>query len=276
MDDKKPNEGTLDGQTEFQHNEAVSLRPAEPTPQIVTPTVATPTAAVPAPPSQLSPIEPTPTQPTPSLPDPAAFPVVDTDPYAPQNFADDDDEAQFSSYDDADADVDDDPDQDSQDPGDAQFAPAPPQISWRALEFIPHPKTINWYVVYAFVSMAIITVAYLISHDFITVIVLLIVAGIFGYVAARPPRELSYGLGASGFYINNRFYPYKEYNAFTVINDGPIASIDFLPLKRFALVLSVCFTPEEESDVIDILTQHLPYRNHKRGVIDILMHRIHF
>jgi len=238
MDDKKPNEGTLDGQNEFQPDEAVVLRPTEPIQPAATAVVM---------PSPIPVLPPVPEA-------PVAASAAPISPYA--THAGDADEPDAGP--------------------DEQYSIEPPEISWQALEFVHHPKTAKWYAIYSLASLVIVAVGYLIARDVVTVVVLVICAGMFGYVAARQPRELSYGLGHNGIYVGRRLYPYKDFNAFGIIDDGVVASIDFMPLKRFAPMLSIYCDPAEESDVMDILTQHLPYRNHQRTALDTLMHRIHF
>jgi hypothetical protein len=150
------------------------------------------------------------------------------------------------------------------------------EITWTASEFIAHPKTEVWYLGLAGVTLAIVVVAYFLTRDIFTVIVLLLCGGIFGYMAGREPRQLQYGISDIGITIGPKFYPYTEFNGFAVIEEGPFSSIDFMPLKRFSPILSIYYDPANEPQMLEILSRHLPYANHKRTMVDDLMHRIRF
>lgn len=159
---------------------------------------------------------------------------------------------------------------------DGNVPPMPPEVTWQAAEFAAHHKSPAWYLAFVGVSLAVLVVTYLLTRDIMTVVIILICAGLFGYMAARQPRMLSYGLSDAGVYVGNRFYPYKDFNAFAVADEGPITGINFTPLKRFAPTLSIYCNPDQESGVVELLSQHLPLSYHQRSAIDGLMHRIRF
>jgi hypothetical protein len=150
------------------------------------------------------------------------------------------------------------------------------EISWTASEFIAHPKSMNWYLALAGITVVLVALAYLLNHDIITILAILIAAGLFGYMASRQPRQLEYSLGATTINIGARAYPYKDFNAFSIVTEGPFSSIDFMPLKRFAPILSIYYDPNQEPAVMEALSRHLPIAHHKRTAIDNFMHRIRF
>jgi hypothetical protein len=126
------------------------------------------------------------------------------------------------------------------------------------------------------VTLAVVLLIFLITRDIFNVVIILIAAGIFGYLASRKPRQLQYALDTKGITIGLHSFPYAEFKGFSIIDEGAFSSINFTPLKRFAPMLSIYYDPIHENQVMDILTQHLPFHEHKRTMVDDLMHRIRF
>jgi hypothetical protein len=156
-------------------------------------------------------------------------------------------------------------------------SPAPADISWTASEFVAHPKTIMWYLALAGVTLVVLVLAWFIgSHDIVTEIVVIICAGLFGYMAGRQPRQMQYGLSSNGVQIGIKTYPYQDFRSFAIVDEGAFSSIDFMPLKRFSPMMSIYYHPEQETDIMERLTLHLPFAAHHRTAIDGLMQRIRF
>jgi hypothetical protein len=110
----------------------------------------------------------------------------------------------------------------------------------------------------------------------ITVVVIFICGGLFGYAASRQPRQLEYALSAEGITVGPKFYPYTDFSSFSILDEASFSSLDFMPLKRFAPILSIAYDPTVETAILAALKQHLPFANHKRTMIEVFMHRIGF
>lgn len=151
----------------------------------------------------------------------------------------------------------------------------PYEISWTAPEFAAHPKQPSWYVVLAIITIIVAILAFIIS-DIVTAIVILACATMFGFMASRTPRDYNYALGTTNITVGSKQYPYSDFRAFSTFEDGNHHSIDLAPLKRFAPTLTISYNRENEDQILDILTQHLPFSPHQRTAIDQLMHRIGF
>ena len=150
------------------------------------------------------------------------------------------------------------------------------ELSWSAPEFEKHPKPASWYAGLAAIAILVSAIAYLINHDIITIVVVLMSAALFGYVASRDPRIMRYSVNSNGVFIGERFYAYAQFSAFTVVEQANSLTIDLVPLKRFSPMLSISYTSEIEPDLLNLVSQHLPYANHKRSLTEDLMHRIRF
>ena len=160
-------------------------------------------------------------------------------------------------------------------------APLPPEpsgdtISWTASEYIAHHKSSGWYLALVGAAILVAAIIYLLTRDAISTAVVLVGAVIFGVYAGRQPRELQYTLDAHGLTIDQKFYPYEGFRSFAVIDEGAFASIAFMPLRRFAPLVSIYFAPDDEDRIIELLSERLPFEEHPNDPIDNFMRRIRF
>ncbi len=149
-------------------------------------------------------------------------------------------------------------------------------VNWSASEFVAHHKGVVWYLLLAVAAIVLAGLAYLLTRDYVSAGGILFFAVIFGIAASRKPRVLEYQLNNKGLVIGEKFYMYSDFKSFTVGDEHPFASITFLPLKRFMPPLSIYFPPEEEKQIFDVLSGHLPMEQHRPELVDRLMKQIRF
>lgn len=156
------------------------------------------------------------------------------------------------------------------------FSDTDGQISWTASEYIAHHKTATWYVTLAIIAVVLAGGAYLLAHDLITSVSIVLIAFVFGLSAARKPRVLEYTLDNRGLKIAQKSYLYSNFRSFAVIDEGAFSSIVFVPLKRFMPMLTIYYAPEDENRIVQIIADHLPMEQRKHDAIDALLHKIRF
>jgi hypothetical protein len=149
-------------------------------------------------------------------------------------------------------------------------------VSWTASEFIANHKGVGWYIVLLASVAAIAILTLLITHDLISTITILVVGALFAMLAGKKPRQLSYKLDSSGITIGGKFYPYGAFKSFAIVDDGAIGCINFLPLKRFMPEISIYYPPEEEKQIIGVLSGSLPHDQRPEHGFDKLMKKIKF
>jgi hypothetical protein len=150
------------------------------------------------------------------------------------------------------------------------------EIYWTASEYIAHEKSAGWYARLGGASLLLALIVLLLTKDKISAIVVLVVAFLFAIVASRQPRELQYGLDPGGVTVGQRYLPYEEFRSFSVVPEGAFLSIVFMPLKRFATITTIYFAPENEDRIVRLLTDRLPFEEHKHDLLEQLMRRIRF
>jgi hypothetical protein len=163
-------------------------------------------------------------------------------------------------------------------PDEEQYSPVAevPQVAWTASEFLAHQKNGGWYMILTGGAVVTSVLIYFLTRDMISSAVILMVAALLGAAAARKPRTLSYQLTNQGLHIGPKLYPYNDFKAFSVINEGAINSILLLPMKRFLPAVTVYYAPEDEQKILDVLSQALPYEQRDQDPIDRFMQRIRF
>src|SRR5258708_34948121 len=64
-------------------------------------------------------------------------------------------------------------------------------VSWTASEFIAHDKATSWYIGLGVAAGLLAVLVYFLAHDWVSIIVIIIITTIFGVFAAREPRVLN-------------------------------------------------------------------------------------
>lgn len=150
-------------------------------------------------------------------------------------------------------------------------------VSWTASEFIAYQKDTGWYIKALLVLVVIAGLSYLITGgDIASVVIIVIVIGVFISFASRQPRTLTYQVTNKGLQVGEKLYAYNTLKSFAVIDEGNINSIDLIPLKRFMPSVSIYFDPKDETAIVQALGEFLPKEDRQQAPIDKLMHKIRF
>lgn len=150
------------------------------------------------------------------------------------------------------------------------------EVEWTASEYIAHYKGLGWYVVLGLIVSFGVLIAAFLLQDVPSAIAVGVVGLTFGVFAARPPQELTYRIGQSGISIGQKTYSYEQLKSFSIVEEGHIRSIIITPLQRFALPVSMYYSPEDEGRITDALANYMPYEQRGYDAIDRLMRRIRF
>lgn len=149
-------------------------------------------------------------------------------------------------------------------------------LSWTASEFIAHQKSFSWYLWLGVGAVILAGLIWLIAKDIVSAIVVLGAAAAFGYFANRSPRQLSYNLDKSILTIGAKQYSLDTFRSFSIMPENAFTSISLMPLKRFAPILSIYYSPENEQQIVTLLSGVLPFEERNHDPIDQLMRRVRF
>jgi len=159
----------------------------------------------------------------------------------------------------------------------SQTAAAVEPVYWSANEYIHQEKNGLWYIIFAFVVIALIAADIFFIQSFFytfSILVVVMAASIIVY-ARRPPRIIDYTLsGDQGLYIGEKLYHFSEFKAFGLIRDQGEHSIMLIPVKRFSPGVTVYFPEEAGEQIVDIFGARLPMQDLKLDAIDVVVRKL--
>jgi hypothetical protein len=158
----------------------------------------------------------------------------------------------------------------------SSFTPGPQEVTWTASEFIAQDKGFGWFVGLVVAAVGVTAIAWFVTKDYISVVVIIAVAIVLGVLANRKPRVLEYAVDRDGLEIAGKFFPYVEFRSFSVVQEGAFSSIMLVPLKRFAPPISIYYPPDDEDKIVNVIATHLPMEEHHHDMIDRFAKRIRF
>ena len=160
-----------------------------------------------------------------------------------------------------------------------QAAPQPQSahpVNWTASEYVAHDKNPGWYLMVVLGSVVIALIVYVVTRDYVSPAVMIVLGIAFAAFGARKPQVLEYGVDNGGVHIGQKSYPYGMFRTFSVLEEDAIRSILLMPLQRFNLPISIYYDPMDEQRIVEALSLHLPHEDRQVGPIDNLMRKIRF
>jgi hypothetical protein len=149
-------------------------------------------------------------------------------------------------------------------------------VTWTASEFVAHQKDASWHLTLIAGVLILCGFTYIFTKDVISVITIFVVGILFAVLANKKPRELPYMIDTQGITIGDKFYPYALFKSFAINQEGAIAYINLMPLKRFMPERAIYYPPEDEAEILSILADYLPHDQRKEQGVDRLMKRLRF
>jgi hypothetical protein len=154
--------------------------------------------------------------------------------------------------------------------------PSEPLASWTASEYIEHQKSFNWYTALFGATFIIAGLMYLITRDVVSAAVIVVVGILFGVFASRPPEVREYAIYPKGIRISDKLYEFDTFKSFALHDENSVPSIFLLPVQRFLPGLTVYFPPDQQDEIVNALSDYLPFEDREPDAIDNLMRKIRF
>lgn len=148
-------------------------------------------------------------------------------------------------------------------------------VHWDATEIIDVQKNPLWYIAFAIVVIAFIAadLFFIKSYTFSALVIVMAVAAVIHSIL--PPKTIHYTLsGDQGLYVGEKLYHFSEFKSFGLIFDRGHHSIMLIPVKRFALDVSVYFPEEAGEKIVDIFGSRLPMQDVKLDAIDVIVRKL--
>lgn len=149
-------------------------------------------------------------------------------------------------------------------------------VQWQASEFIHHDKSFGWYAGLFASAVVFGGLAYAFTRDVVSLIVVLVAAIVLAAYASRPPRQLDYVIDSRGLSIGPKHHSFDEFRSFSIAPEGAFLSVVLMPLRRFAATTTVYFAPNDQEDIVNILSAVLPFEEYKPDAVDKFVKAIRF
>ncbi len=148
------------------------------------------------------------------------------------------------------------------------------EVSWRIKEpiFSPQNKEMLWAL--GIIGVAVIIFSVLLKNYLFILIVA--IAALIVHFAKSKEEMIDFRLNTDGFYINEKFYPYENFESFWIF---PAQSDRFerefvLRYKKHLMpLLTIPFYDKDETGIRNLLTNHLEKNEEKESLIDLLRKR---
>lgn len=148
--------------------------------------------------------------------------------------------------------------------------------SWSGPEFIAYDKTSTWYLYLLVICVVLCALVLFFLRDIITTLVIVVAFVLIGVYGSRKPKPIVYSIDNQGVEVAKRRYLYNDFRNYNLIHEGNFTNVTFMPLKRFAMTISIYFPPQSEKVILDIISQHLPYEEHKPDLLERVLARVRY
>ena len=157
-----------------------------------------------------------------------------------------------------------------------EIHPAESVFTWKAPEFVYSKKTAKWYVYLIIVTLVLLVLYRLISKDIVTPILILLMAFIFGYYGSKKPKTIDYSVGPNGVKIGEKEISLDSLKSYSVQDYKDLSVVIFVPVKRFATLVTLYYYPEDEDKILGFIETVVPFDNRQEDLIDRFSRHIGF
>lgn len=78
----------------------------------------------------------------------------------------------------------------------------------------------------------------------------------------------SYAIYSSGVSVGNKFYPFDQLRAFSVVSSGGAASIELEPVQRFMVRIVMHLEASTGEQAVSLLARNLPHKERNSGILN--------
>lgn len=153
----------------------------------------------------------------------------------------------------------------------------PEQIifQWQAPEFAYTQKPFGWFLgIIAFFAGLIALAVWF--QQWITIVLLVIMAIAISVWASRKPKVLIYRITNYGVEVENRKYLFDDFRAYYKYMDYNQPTLDLVPSKRFGTLVSLPLATQDANEIEATLSQMVPVIEHKEDIADKIFRRLRF
>jgi hypothetical protein len=143
-------------------------------------------------------------------------------------------------------------------------------IAWSSVDDSHHQRGSKWYLAWVLILIGLAGASLAanlllgIWQIWTTVGLAVVIFISLIVVNKQPGRTIKYELTDEAITINDKSFPLKDFQSFTVADHGNSQTISLIPTKRVSIPYDLVVSTGEAGEVIDLLSAHLPL--HQAGL----------
>jgi hypothetical protein len=154
--------------------------------------------------------------------------------------------------------------------------PSEVDFKWSAASIRDRKRKFTWYMGLILISIAVSVAFYFLTHDIITIVILMISVILIAYYGVKKPRKINYTIEGSNLTINDRRYDLNNYKYFVLNDRSHGGDISLIPLKRFSPSINLNFSNQDYDELINNLGNFMPMEQKESDFFDSLLRYIGF
>lgn len=148
-------------------------------------------------------------------------------------------------------------------------------LSWSAYEYERRERGTSWYVGAGILAAGLAALGILAKSYFFVAFVALAFAVLVAYTK-RPPRELKIEISPEGIRVGNRLYEFSQITSFWIFEKPEFKELSVETKQTFQPYLRLPFGDTDPQKLREILTPHIPEKEHQETFIDQLARSLGF
>lgn len=146
-------------------------------------------------------------------------------------------------------------------------------VSWEASEYIHYEKGPSWYIGLLIIGLIGAWLTYVYIDTITAVVVALITLAVY-FNSQKTPRVLRYTLSDQGLSVGEKHFDFLDFISFSIVEERGITSVSLLPIKRYLPPLSLYFAPEDQDQILNKLSQFIPFEQRSLSIADRIIERL--
>jgi len=142
-------------------------------------------------------------------------------------------------------------------------------VVWEASEHVDYNNSGGWMALMILGGVILAGGIYILVDILSAIVVLMLLGGLLFYSRLKP-KVLRYGVSEEGILVGDRSYDYSEFRSFSFNEEDGINSIFLVPMQRFMVPITMYVAPDNQDQIAEVLSQHLPNEQRSPDFMDRL------
>ncbi len=148
-----------------------------------------------------------------------------------------------------------------------------PLLTWTGPSDLPEEANRRWFMLMITASFVLIGISLIIKR-YILSIILIGIAWLTYMLSKLPSRDIEHAVTTTGFFSQDKFYPWSDLNSFWIIKDHGHYVLGLDTNRRLFASVVILLGAQNPIEVKEVISQYLPLReNHGKDMINQLFEK---